>query len=291
MSSHVEFAPAKLNLALHVLGKRPDGYHEIETLVAFAGIGDTVSAEPADRDEFVAEGPFASSLPPSGNLVEMARDALRAHSRSSRPVRLVLTKRLPVASGIGGGSADAAATLRALARFWRLGSREAVEETLCEVGARIGADVPMCVLSRPLVARGIGEKLTPVPAFDLAEMACVIVNPLMPLETPEVFSALKRRDHPPLPPLGGRTTIEWLRTTRNDLAEPARRLVPLIGEVLDALSGATLSRMSGSGATCFGLYENERVAAQAANRIGRDHPDWFVRSTTLNGMRDKTEGA
>ena len=290
MLRHVEErAPAKLNLALHVVGRREDGYHALETVVAFTEFGDVVRAEIAEHDTFGADGPFAAALGDGPNLVELARDALRARARASTPVALTLIKRLPVASGIGGGSADAAATLRALARLWHVGPPEAIEGLLCEIGAGLGADVPMCVLSRPLVASGVGERLVPLEPGTFDRGSVVLVNPSVPLSTPEVFARLTSRENPPLPPLSERAPIDWLATARNDLEPSARSLVPEVGEALDALAPARFARMSGSGATCYGLFEGEDEADACAEAIRQTHPEWFVVATRLAALQP--EGA
>jgi 4-diphosphocytidyl-2-C-methyl-D-erythritol kinase len=276
-------APAKINLALHVVGRRDDGYHLIDTLVTFAGFGDTVSAAPADGLALTIEGPFAAGLSDGpDNLVMKAALALRAvaaaRGQGTPGAALKLVKRLPVASGIGGGSADAAAALVALDRLWGLGLSPAA---LAAVGLPLGADVPMCLHGRPLRARGIGEVLEtagPLPPHRL-----VLVNPGKAVSTPAVFGGLTARENPPLPaspPLATAADLAgYLAETRNDLEPPARALVPAIGDVLDRLRrdpACLFARMSGSGATCFGLYADAGAAAEAAARIGAERPDWWV---------------
>lgn len=278
MDAVVEPAPAKVNLSLHVLGRRADGYHDLESAVAFTSFGDTVRVEPADRDEICVDGPFAARIE-GPNLIEAARDALRARVPASVPVRIALTKRIPVAAGLGGGSADAAATLRALARLWRFGPAEAVVEELCAIGGTLGADVPMCVLSRALVARGIGERLSPLEGAALERYGVVLVNSLQPLATPEMFARLAAPDNAALPPPEGTDMLGWLRASRNDLEAPAHDALPAIGEVLDALDDALLARMSGSGATCYGLYADTEAARAAATRIAKERPDWLAVAT------------
>ncbi|MBC7285409.1 4-(cytidine 5'-diphospho)-2-C-methyl-D-erythritol kinase [Hoeflea sp.] len=280
-------APAKINLALHVTGRRADGYHLIESFVVFTELGDRVSARPAGNDGFYLDGPEAgvlSSEDAKGNLVVRAREALREAARHSgkvlAPVEIVLDKRLPVASGIGGGSADAAATLQLLCELWEY---RPSREHLSRIALRLGADVPMCLFGQPSIARGIGETLEPAGLGFKLDL--VIVNPRIGVSTPSVFSALDRRENGPLPlprGLGDRTEfIAWLAATRNDLEPPARRLVPEIGECLSALthSGALFARMSGSGASCFGLFESPQTASDAANRLRQQKPGWFVAAT------------
>lgn len=280
-------APAKVNLALHVTGRRSDGYHLIESLVVFAGFGDRIFAEPSETDEFVLTGPEAPSLmgeAADGNLVVRARDALRHAARAAGlhapAVRLVLEKNLPVASGLGGGSADAAAALKQLCRLWRF---RPAPELLSRIALDLGADVPMCLAGRPLIARGIGEALSLVNPGAALDM--VIVNPRKGVSTPRVFAALENRDSEPLPPLPQPTDLEslidWLSRTRNDLEQPARRLEPSIADCLDVLasSGARFVRMSGSGASCFGLYGGAKAAREAKKKIRQARPDWFTAVT------------
>lgn len=275
-----EHAPAKINLALHVTGRRADGYHLLESLAVFTEFGDRLVVNPAAEDSFSVTGPFAPQVPrDAGNLVIRARDTLRALSpAAAAPVAISLEKNLPVASGIGGGSSDAAAALRALARHW------GIEADLAALGLSLGADVPMCLAARPLVARGIGEHLEALAG--LPPLPLVLVNPGIGISTPDVFRALASRENSPLPPLPGRldlaSVLQWLRATRNDLENPAKTLAPAIGDALDALgsAGSPFARMSGSGATCFGLFETDAAAAHAAEAIRAGHPGWFVAATT-----------
>ncbi|MCR4268638.1 4-(cytidine 5'-diphospho)-2-C-methyl-D-erythritol kinase [Nitratireductor sp. ZSWI3] len=276
-------APAKVNLALHVTGRRDDGYHLMESLVAFTGAGDLVEVEESSADEIIISGHYAAHVPLDGdNLIARARDLLRATfgGDARAPVRLHLEKNLPVASGIGGGSSDAAAALRLLAAHWAL---EADEERLAALGLRLGADLPMCLAARPLLARGIGDALEELPSFPALPM--VLVNPNIPLATADVFSALERRDNAPLPALepvpDAKVVAGWLRGARNDLEPPARRLVPQIDEVLEALegAGALAARMSGSGATCFGVFSSPFSAERAGRTLAQARPDWFVLPT------------
>lgn len=276
----IEDAPAKINLALHITGRRPDGYHLLESLAVFSRYGDRVTVTAAQEDSFAVTGPFAAQVPLSAdNLVLRARDALRhIHAPAqTRPVALLLEKNLPVASGIGGGSSDAAATLRALARHWN------ITANLSETALRLGADVPMCLFGRPLVASGIGEVLKPV---TLPQLHLVLVNPGVEVATANVFRTLPNRNNPPLPPLRENCdmmeAMEWLGAARNDLEMPARAIAPIIGDALEALggAGALLARMSGSGATCFGLFDTQEAARHAADSMQRNKPDWFVVATS-----------
>ncbi len=278
-----EAAPAKINLALHVTGRRGDGYHLIESLAVFTRFGDRLQVSAAEEDGLAVSGRYAAGVPVDGrNLIAMARDALRkaAGRRNAFPVAVALEKNLPVASGIGGGSSDAAAALRLLARIWGL-DIDAAE--LAEIALSLGADVPMCLAAQPLMARGIGENVEPLPA--VPSLGLVLVNPGVPVSTPQVFSALRRRDNEPLPALPARIDFHslrnWLEATRNDLEAPAREIQPAVADALRALkrADAGFARMSGSGATCFGLYETGNVAKRAAAAIRARHPDWFVAAT------------
>ncbi|MBZ9658431.1 4-(cytidine 5'-diphospho)-2-C-methyl-D-erythritol kinase [Mesorhizobium sp. ESP-6-4] len=276
-------APAKINLALHVIGQRADGYHLIDSLAVFTRFGDRLEIERAEQDEFSVSGRYAAGLPLDGdNLVVKARDALRreAGMQQGSPVAIRLEKNLPIASGVGGGSSDAAAALNALARLWKL---DIDDNSLARIGLSLGADLPMCLKSKPLIARGIGDEVSPLSAFPA--LGLVLVNPGIAVSTPDVFKALSSRDSEALPPLPKRfdfhTIRNWLETTRNDLEPAARSIEPAIGEALKALkkADAAFARMSGSGATCFGLFETGNVAKRAAIEIRARHPDWFVAAT------------
>jgi 4-diphosphocytidyl-2-C-methyl-D-erythritol kinase len=269
-----ETAFAKVNLALHVRAREPSGYHRIETIFAFAQDGDELEAsEPftAGAIELDVTGPFAADLRAAAdNLVTKAAERLRAHYRVTQGVRLRLDKRLPVASGIGGGSADAAAALRLLTRWWGLPDEPGV---LHQLAPSLGADVPACLVSRSVRGEGRGDELREVKSQALSGTPILLVNPLIPLSTAAVFARWDGLDRGPLGPdlLG-----------RNDLEAPARSLAPVIGDVLEALAGALFVRMSGSGATCFGLYEDEAARDAAAVRIERAQPHWW---TLRSGLR------
>lgn len=286
----VETAPAKINLALHVTGRRDDGYHLLDSLVTFAEDGDELAFEASDSDSFRITGRFGAGLSTDDNLVLKARDLLRAalhdHGQPYGPVSILLDKSLPIASGIGGGSADAAATLRGLLRLWKA---TLPGETLQQIALTLGADVPMCLASTPLRARGIGDALETV---SMPAVPMVLVNPLTPVSTPEIFRRLARRDNDPIsamPPSADVTA--WMRSLaalRNDLQLPAEELVPEIAEACDLLgqSLAGYVRMSGSGATCFGLYETEAAAMKAALALSAYRPNWYVLLTrTVPGER------
>lgn len=282
-----EDAPAKINLALAVTGKRGDGYHLLESLAVFTRYGDRVHAEAADSDLLVVGGACAGDLAghtPEDNLVVRARDLLRSHLAErgigAAPVTLRLEKNLPVAAGIGGGSADAAATLRLLLRHW--GADRSSNE-LAGLALRLGADVPMCLERRALIARGIGEEIEPVEG--LTPLPMVLANPRVAVSTPAVFRALASPDNAPLPPLPENRDIAamaaWVKRARNDLLAPAVTISPKIGTCLETIeaTGPLAASMSGSGATCFGIYASDDKARRAATRIAAARPDWFVTAT------------
>ncbi len=268
-----EFAPAKVNLTLHVTGRRNDGYHLLDSLVVFCGVGDSVSAADAATLQLTVTGPQANLVPGGGdNLVLRAARAMDAH----RGAALTLDKHLPVASGIGGGSADAAATLRALSRLWGVALPEAAAVL------ELGADVPVCLAGRAARMRGVGDVLDPVQG--LPQVHIVLVNPRVEVPTKAVFAMLGTRQNAAMPdrfPVwpDAQVFAQWLAAQRNDLEGPARAYAPVIDTVLDSISkqsGVLLARMSGSGATCFGLFARPAEAAAAADAIGRAQPGWWV---------------
>ncbi|HVH01575.1 MAG TPA: 4-(cytidine 5'-diphospho)-2-C-methyl-D-erythritol kinase [Amaricoccus sp.] len=265
-----EFAPAKVNLALHVTGRRPDGYHELDSLAVFPRVGDRLFATPAPGLTLAVEGRFAGALAAADNLVLRAARLLG----SGRGAALSLDKALPVAGGIGGGSADAAAALRLLARLWDV----PLPGAAAVLG--LGADVPVCLAGLPSRMRGIGERLEPLP---LPGFWLVLANPGVRLETAAVFAALAGRFGPPLPAppafADAATLAGWLAARRNDLEAPAVGLAPPLAAVLSALAaqpGCALARMSGSGATCFGLFDAAGPAEAAAATLRRARRDWWV---------------
>lgn len=278
MRDFTEFAPAKINLHLHVVGRRSDGYHLLDSLVVFAGAGDLLSVSPSDRLSLRLAGPFAAGLEAEAdNLVLRAARAL-ADSAGIRPAgALVLEKNLPVASGIGGGSADAAAALRLLSRFWGIAP---TPDAVARIAQRLGADVPVCIPSSPAIMSGIGEILHPAPR--LPHAGIVLLNPGTAISTPSVFQARSAAFSAPaaFPQDGWRSAEQMaasLRAARNDLEPPARALAPVIGDCLNILAsapGCLLSRMSGSGATCFGLFASAEQARTVAGTLVR--PGWWV---------------
>ena len=285
----VEAAPAKINLALHVTGRRADGYHSLEMLVAFAEVGDELEAVPAKKDSLAISGPFAEALGHSeSNLVLRALAAFRARWPGALPDGLAirLSKNLPIAAGLGGGSADAAAALRL---FASIAGAPVTFADLLEVARNLGADVPMCLYSRPAEVRGIGEVVLPLKHFPACHI--VLVNPLHPVVTAEVFRKLERRDNPGLPELSDPLTRPaqlglWLSETRNDLEPPAIAMVPAIGDLIAQLgraNGCILARMSGSGATVFGLFGSSAQAHQAAHDLREKSPGYWVAAAPLIG--------
>jgi 4-diphosphocytidyl-2-C-methyl-D-erythritol kinase len=285
-------ARAKINLYLHVLGRRDDGYHLLDSLVAFAGVGDDLVCREAADITLRMTGPFAASLLGEGdNLVLRAARRLRLVSGKPKlGAALTLTKRLPVASGIGGGSADAAATLLALDRLWNLDLGAA---RLADIGLDLGADVPVCLAGVPSFMAGVGEALAPAPALPPAHV--VLINPGLALPTASVFRRFAGAFSPAgrwsEAPADAATLAQWLATRANDLTDAALGIVPAIGTVLSALKasqGCLLARMSGSGATCFGLYADAAAATAAAATLSR--PSWWVvAAPLLDQLADQAE--
>jgi 4-diphosphocytidyl-2-C-methyl-D-erythritol kinase len=269
-----EFAPAKINLTLHVTGRREDGYHLLDSVVVFADVGDRIGWRDAPNLSLNVHGPMASGVPADGRnlMLRAARIAGCGHGAFR------LEKNLPSAAGIGGGSSDAAAVLRLLERA--LGLSVTAEQALT-----LGADVPVCQRAVPARMSGIGETVEPLQG--MPPLAAVLVNPGVSVATPDVFARLAWRDGAPMPPVPAFDTssalIAWLAHQRNDLQVPAITLQPVISVALSAIeaSGALLARMSGSGATCFGLFDNPDSAKKAARHLSRAHPKWWVTATTL----------
>ena len=293
-SALVEDGRAKVNLTLRVAGRRVDGYHDLESVVAFADCADRLALAPGPELQLQITGPLATACrEPAENLVLKAARLLGERVPDLKTGRFTLYKALPVAAGIGGGSADAAAALRLLAR----GNGLAIEDSrLVEVAQLTGADVPVCLASRACVMTGVGETLLPL---SLPKIPCVLVNPRVPVATRDVFAALGLRHGEllvgvadviqaiawPEPGASVEDWVEALASGTNDLEVPATRIQPVIGEVISALSatnGAWLVRMSGSGATCFAIFENTFEAQRAAEKIRLDHPTWWVHSGVLS---------
>jgi 4-diphosphocytidyl-2-C-methyl-D-erythritol kinase len=284
-----ETAPAKINLTLRVLGRRQSGdhagYHELESLVAFADLADRLTLEPGEPLSLDVTGRFAAaSGGVSDNLVLKAAAALRQRMPAATAGRFLLEKNIPVAAGVGGGSADAAAALRLLAHANGLSLDD---PRLMDAAGAVGADVPVCLESKARIMRGIGEQLSP--PVDLPRLHAVLVNPGVAVATREVFARLDIRQSsgPALtaPPRGFDETIAFLKQHGNDLAEPAIACAPVIAEVLTVLAataGCRLARMSGSGATCFALYASAGEAAGAAQTVQASHDTWWVTPAVLS---------
>lgn len=266
MSKINAFAPAKVNLTLHVTGQRDDGYHLLDSLVVFADVGDQVTVSLGDA-ALTVSGPMADGVPTDASNLVLKAAVLMGQSAS-----IALEKHLPAAAGIGGGSSDAAAVLRAL--------RQLTGKDVPDAGLALGADLPVCLEGRAAIMRGIGEIVEPV---SLPPLQAVLINPGVEVPTGAVFKGLARKDNAPMDPLpDGDGLIDWLHRQRNDLETPACTVQPVISEVLQALQGTDgclLARMSGSGATCFGLYADKNSAIKAAAKLQR--PGWWVKATTL----------
>ena len=290
----IEEGRAKVNLTLRVVGRRVDGYHELESVVAFADCADRLSLAPGAALDLTMSGPLAQACgETSDNLVLKAAHLLGERVPGLKIGSFTLDKVLPVAAGIGSGSADAAAALRLLAQ---LNGIALDDKRLLDVALQTGADVPVCLTSRACDMTGVGESLL---ALSLPIMPCVLVNPRVPVATRDVFAALGLRHGELLVgaadviqatawPEKGASVEDWvevLADSSNDLEAPATRLQPVIGEVIAALSaanGAWLARMSGSGATCFAIFENTAEAQRAAQKIQLDHPQWWVHAGVLS---------
>jgi len=294
MPALIEEGRAKVNLSLRVVGRRADGYHDLESVVAFADCADRLTLEPGNELRLTTTGPLAAACgDTSDNLVFKAAKLLAEAVPGLKLGAFALDKVLPVAAGIGGGSADAAAALRLLAR---LNDLSLDDPRLQKVALATGADVPVCLASRACDMTGVGEQLLPLA---LPSMPCVMVNPRVPVATKDVFSELGLRNgqllvgvadviRAPAWPEEGGSIADWidvLERVPNDLEAPALRIQPVIGEVLEALRdspGVKLARMSGSGATCFAIYGAANEAHTAAEKIRRDHPGWWVHAGTLS---------
>lgn len=291
-AARVERAPAKINLTLRVLGRRPDGYHELESLVTFAALGDALAFTPGKSLTLSVRGPTARAVGEGAdNLVLKAASALAERIGELRVGHFALSKRLPVAAGVGGGSSDAAAALRLLARHNRIAPDD---PALLAAARASGADVPVCLDPQPRVMRGIGEILSP--PWRLPPLPALLINPGVSVATKDVFAALNAAPlgkHKAAPMregawAGGGTheLIDLVTRHGNDLEAPAISLYPIIARALAALralAGCRLARMSGSGATCFALFDTQRAAAAAARALRQSQPGWWIRPTMLGG--------
>ena len=278
-------APAKINLFLHITGKRDDGYHLIQSLMAFVDVGDELVFSPYDGLFIDVEGPFAGDLSadPHRNLVYKAAKLLAAEYGVSAHGRVVLRKNLPVASGVAGGSSDAAAALKGFVKLWQLPDEN---HRLLKLAQQLGADVPACLAHRPVWAEGVGEKMTYLQGMPVLHL--VLLNPLVPTPTQEVFARFSSKFSVPLQFSGRRKSVqEWIadfKLYRNDLTEAASSVCPEIHQVLAALRDTPnchLARLSGSGATCFGVYDSAAAAQAAVNKLRQSHPRWWVAAAKL----------
>lgn len=273
------FAPAKINLTLHITGQRDDGYHLLDSLVVFTDIGDELQIEPARGLTLEVSGPYATDVPVDGsNLI--LRAALCLHPSKGAKIRL--QKSLPVASGMGGGSSDAAAALRGLSEIWG--------EPLPQEPASLGADVPVCLRARPTRMSGIGDRLDKVPT--LPQSWLVLVNPRVAVPTPQVFARVASKQNPPMPKkVPAFDTVhsftDWLGRMRNDMEPAAIGIKPVIATVLDVIKaqpGCLLGRMSGSGATCWGMFDSQAKAQRAARSIATQNPGWWVKPAEITPL-------
>ncbi|EBA04338.1 Putative 4-diphosphocytidyl-2C-methyl-D-erythritol kinase [Rhodobacterales bacterium HTCC2150] len=269
-----EFAPAKVNLALHITGQRADGYHLLDSIVGFASIGDKLTVSEAATYQLTATGAFVEAMPKvEDNLITKAVNWFAANCSENPNVAISLEKNLPAAAGIGGASADAAAVIRALAKLWDKPLPTAQDLLF------LGADVPMCLASTSCRVGGIGEELIGVAS--LSGTPIVLVNPRVAVPTPKVFGALKSRNNPAItnPDFTAETdVIEWVLAQRNDMQDAAKVIAPAINDVLMALESTfpRIARMSGSGATCFGIYGTQDAANEAAQKVATINPNWWV---------------
>ena len=264
-------APAKVNLFLHITGKRADGYHLLDSLVVFTDFGDTLEITPAEQLQLTVTGPFATTLGGDDNFVLRAARLLQERTGCHKGAQITLHKHIPVGAGLGGGSSDAASALLGLMQLWGV---TLAPEALQSLALQLGSDVPACLLRKPALLRGIGEQITPVGYPE--ENGLVLVNPGVPLLTADVYRTFSGPFSPP-------SSGESIQSHHNALEPPAKALLPVIGDIIAAIAatpGCTLVRMSGSGATCFGMYADGATAQQAALDLQRLHPHWWVQQTT-----------
>ena len=277
-------APAKLNLFLHITGKRADGYHLLQSVMIFVDVGDDMEFYPHDGFLIDAEGRFATDLPsPAENIIYRAAKALAETFRVPLSAGIRIKKNLPIASGVAGGSSNAATTLLGLSKLWGLPDDR---DRLHKIAISLGADVPACLIRRPVWAEGIGEKMSALP--HMPPLHFVLANPMIATPTAEVFARFKNRISAPIQYSGRKKTMdEWisdLRLYRNDLTEAAIEVCPEIQFVLRALRDTPnchLARLSGSGATCFGIYDTPYAAQAAVNKLRTQYPDWWITSANL----------
>ena len=271
-------AHAKVNLTLHVVGQRANGYHELQSLVCLTEFGDQIHLSPAADFSFQVIGPYAAGIPvdESNLVVQAAKFMAQKHSKTL-DCQIILEKNLPMASGIGGGSSDAAAVMKALSQYWSV-QLPNVDELMA-----LGADIPVCVTTGLTLMQGVGEDVTHLSAAP--NWGVVLVNPNVGVSTPAVFDALNSKQNPSMQDVAANCVdTAWLGDQRNDLEPPAMAMVPEVATVIEAISAAPqcrVARMSGSGATCFGLFTDIKYADEAASHLQQAHPDWWVISTVL----------
>ena len=268
-------ARAKVNLCLHVTGQSGDGFHLLDSVVAFADVADILTFESAENLTLTIDGPFADGL--SSDNDNLILQAARCFANPAGAA-IHLQKNLPVASGIGGGSADAAAALLGLSQLWNCALPDAATQL------SLGADVPVCVVGETVRMQGVGEDITPITG--LPALPAILINPGVAVSTPSVFKALTKKKNTQLE--AREVSLDWLTAQRNDLQGPATSLAPMIAEVVTKLeeTGALLARMSGSGATCFGIFRTMKTAQAIAAMLSEQHPEWWVQATTLNRSND-----
>lgn len=277
-------SPAKINLSLAVIDQRVDGYHELESIITFADIADTITASAADTLSLTVEGPFEDRVPIEGNLILRAAKLLQQASGTHKGASLHLRKTIPVEAGLGGGSSNAAITLRLLLELWGL---KLDDDVMSDIALSLGADVPVCYVGVPALIRGIGETITPVKA--LPSFSMVLVNPMVPLSTVNVFKrGFARFSESSLEqmPEKEKDWLPFLLKGENDLEANAKSLVPEIWQVLDMLrsfEGCELARMSGSGATCFAIFSSDALAQEAATQLAEESPGWWVQACKSRG--------
>ena len=287
MMQEFEFAPAKINLALHVTGRNEKNYHLLESLVVFANIGDDIAISEAKNDKLLITGSFAKNLDkPKDNLIFRALNNFRANWPKKLPngLKIELKKNLPIASGIGGGSADCAATLRLLNK---ISQNSSPPMELQNLALSLGADVPICLSSKPAIMRNIGEIIEPIKSFPKAYI--VLVNPNIAISTAKIFSTIKTPNNQPMPIINNafdniNSLASWLNLTRNDLLPAAISIAPIIGQIIDEFNKDTLcnfTSMSGSGATVFGLFEDLEHAKKAAKNIDKKWPQFWTKYAPL----------
>lgn len=267
-------APAKINLYLHITGKKPNGYHLLDSLVVFSDIGDVITIEASSQFSLTCDGPFAQNLPknPDDNLIYKTVKVMADHINQPPNVAINLTKNLPIAAGIGGGSSDAATVLKGLAKIWGITDIN----VLHNIGLSLGADIPACLFKQPCFMRGIGGEI--IPADNIPSMSLILINPNVPLSTPDVF---QNRSAPfsKMATFNSAHFIDALSKTTNDLQHSACQLAPEVQQVLDSLNkqkGCVFSRMSGSGATCFALFNTSKDATGAVLKLKSQHPNWWI---------------